>query len=100
MTESMTDFLNLNTRTRHLKAETRDLEEMPPANHPVSVFPLLGCVSNRQPLTADAYLSCLPGQPADGSTYPALVRALALALTAASRRCHFFFGLPATADFF
>ena len=39
----MADFpnlhLNLITRTRHLIAETRDLEKRPPANHPVSGFP-------------------------------------------------------------
>ena len=40
----MTDFLNLhpnpNTRTRHLMAETRDLNIGTPANHPVSGLPL------------------------------------------------------------
>ncbi len=44
MTESMADFLNLhpnlNTRTRRLMAETRDLKVCSPANHPVSGLPL------------------------------------------------------------
>ena len=48
MTESMADFLNLypnlNTRTRYLMAETRDLKISTPANHPVSGFPLSQCL--------------------------------------------------------
>ena len=33
-------YPNLDTRTRHPMAETRDLKEIPPANYPVSGFPL------------------------------------------------------------
>ena len=33
-------YPNLDTRTRHPMAETRDLKEIPPANHPVPGFPL------------------------------------------------------------
>jgi len=44
----MEDFLNLhpnlNTRIRHLTAETRDLKLGTPANHPVSGFPLSQCL--------------------------------------------------------
>ena len=59
----MADFLNLhpslNTRTRHLTAGTRDPKEMPPANHPVSGFPLFDCVPNRQPLTVNRYFTLI-----------------------------------------
>jgi hypothetical protein len=47
----MADFLNLhpnlNTRTRPLMAETRDLKMGTSANHPASGFPLLDCIPNR-----------------------------------------------------
>ena len=33
-------YPNLDTRTRHPMSETRDLKEIPPANYPVSGFPL------------------------------------------------------------
>jgi hypothetical protein len=47
----MADFLNLhpnlNTRTRHLMAETRDLKMGTSANHPVSGLPLSDYLPNR-----------------------------------------------------
>jgi len=74
MTESMADFLNLhpnlNTRTRRLMAETRDLKVCSPANHPVSGFPLLDCIPTaiRQPLTPAMGRAGSPNAPnADGS---------------------------------
>ena len=48
---------NLLTRTRLPIAETRDLKMCAPANPPVSGFPLLDCVPNRQPLTANRCLT-------------------------------------------
>ena len=53
----MADFLNLhpnlNARTRHLMAETRDSKAGTSANYPVSGFPLLEGIPGRQPLTAN-----------------------------------------------
>jgi hypothetical protein len=40
MVDFLNLYLNLNTRTRHLMAETRDLKVCSPANHLVSGFPL------------------------------------------------------------
>jgi hypothetical protein len=75
MTESMADFLNLhpnlNTRTRRLMAETRDLKVCSPANRPVSGLPLLDCIPIRYPLTADRYhppQTKDPGEPGSCSS--------------------------------
>jgi hypothetical protein len=75
MTESMADFLNLhpnlNTRTRRLMAETRDLKVCSPANHPVSGLPLLDCIPNRQPLSANRHYPHQtkdPGEPGSCSS--------------------------------
>ena len=43
-------YPNLNTRTRYPTAETRDLKTTSPAIPPVSGFPLIDCVPNRQHL--------------------------------------------------